>query len=148
VAEGYGEDVSAVRLSEAERLRLFVWAGAAASAAFAWNLFVATSDPADLDPKWLLIGIGMTLAAVGVTGGSIVPRRKASWLDLVLECGVGAGAISVGCVFGTAWAEENHPAALGFWGILTFIASAVVIAPFFLAALAARSGLLRVFQRA
>lgn len=140
--------MSAEPLSEAEGIRLTVWAGVAGCASFAWTLFAATAEPSEIDVRWLLAGVGTTLAAVGLTGGVTVPRRKSSWTALLLECGVGAGAISVGTVFATAGAEENHPAALGFWGLVTFVVSAVVITPLFLSAYAGRAGLLRILHRA
>jgi hypothetical protein len=71
-----------------------------------------------------------------------------SWPELLFESGIGAGAISAGCVFATVLGGRRPPAALGFWGIFTFVASAVVITPLFLGAFAGRSGLLRLLQRA
>lgn len=135
-------------ISPSERTRLVAWAGVAACAAFAWTLFAATADPSEVDAKRLLAGVGLTLAAVALLGGAIVPRRSASWSALFIECVAGAGAISLGSVLATASAEENHPLALGFWSAFTFVASAVVVAPLFLSAYAGRAGLLRALQRA
>jgi hypothetical protein len=140
--------VAGAGISAGERARVIAWAGVAACVAVGWNVFIWKADLSDAAPKRLLVEVGVSLATLGVLGGLIVPRRRASWRSLLFECGACASAVGLACFLTAAWISaaktDDNPLALGFWGVFWFIASAVLMTPFFLGLFAVRAGVLYV----
>ena len=137
-------------LSRGEQVRLVAWSLALAGAVVGWNIYIyrmsLTAEPGSA-AAWLLPAIVVTPATLGVLGGLIVPRRGASWLSLLAECGIGAGVIAGACfltfiTINVAEGDPDHPFALGLGAGFVAVASFIVLTPCFGCAYALRTALL------
>lgn len=131
--------VEALGLSRNEEARLVGWLIALGAAVVGWSLYIwkmsGTAEPGSA-PPWLLPAIIGTPAALGLLGGIVVPRRGASLLSLLAECGLGAGAVAGVCfltfiIINTAEGEPDHPFALGLGAGFIALSSFLVLTPCF-----------------
>lgn len=131
-----------------EKIRIVGWSLALASAALGWNVFLWKWD-STATPSWLVTSILATAAAFGVLGGAIVPRRRASLVALLVECGAGAGAVGGACLFiwfviNASEGGPDNPFALGLGALFIAAGTFVVLCPGFLSAYGLRAMLVRV----
>jgi hypothetical protein len=155
-ASGYGERVDVLDLTRDEVARLVGWLIALGGAVVGWNAYLwagtLSAEPVDA-PGWLLPAIIGTPVALGFLGGLIVPRRGASWLSLLAECGVAAAVIAGACfltfiTINVAEGDPDHPFALGLGAGFIAIASFLLLTPCFGFAYALRTISLRLVRMA
>ena len=127
------------------------WVIGSCCSGIGWIVFIWKADPSSVRDHAgvVLAALGGTLAALGILGGAIVPRRGASWLALLAECAAGAGAVGTGCFFtfihiNVETGSPDHPFTLGVTAAFITVGTFVALCPTFLCAYGLRTMLLRV----
>jgi hypothetical protein len=142
-------------LTRPEQVRLVAWLVALGVAVLAWNGYLwALGDPDEggPSPTWLLQALISTAVALGVLGGLLVPRQRASLVSLLTACSAAAIVVATTCFL--AWIalsgsgdDADNPFALGLGAGFVAVSSSLFIAPSFGAGYFARTMVARGVRR-